>query len=60
MSTSRLAKHAFALACCPVKLKDQLGQVHADNRHFLHSQILLILIGSQRRKCCQEGWPTYH
>jgi hypothetical protein len=46
-----LGKHHFALACRTVKLKDLLGQVHADDRYFLHSQILRILMGSQWHKC---------
>lgn len=53
-----LAEHDFALGCRPVKLKDLLGQVHADDRYFLHSQILLIQPGSQWHKCRQEGLPN--
>ena len=40
------------------KLQDLLGQVHTDDRDFLHSQILLILMGSQRHKCRHEGLPN--
>ena len=53
-----LAEHDVALSRRTVKLKDLLGQVHADDRYFLHSQILLILTGSQWHKCRQEGLPT--
>jgi hypothetical protein len=41
-----------------MQLKDLLGQVHANDRYFLHSQLLLIQHGSQWHKCRQEGLPN--
>ncbi len=41
-----------------MQLKYLLGQVYADDRYFLHSQLLLIPHGSQWHKCRQEGLPN--
>ena len=47
-----LAEHDFTLGCRTMQLKYLLGQVYADDRYFIHRQLLLIPHGSQRHKCC--------